>query len=130
MGCSVHSPPRFARLSIAARSPRQPVGSVTWEKDAVMMSADQALAAENAANGPGRPADERNEAVEWLRSELSDLAEHKVVDVRKRAKEAGIAWRTVQRARQGIGAKVHRETFGGGYVWRLPKPASGPTAPP
>ena len=100
--------------------------SIRWESAAVTMSADDALAAENAAEDakPGPEPEARDEAAEWLRDELADLAEHPVAALRENATAAGLAWRTIQRAKAVIGALSHRASFGGGYVWRLPKPAA------
>lgn len=102
--------------------------AIEWEPDPVAMSADDAL---GEADRGGRPADERSEAADWLGDELADLQEHPVPTVRENAKAAGLVWRTVQRAAKQIGVIVHRATFGGGYVWRLPKPGcDGPPCVP
>src|SRR5205823_3509400 len=75
----------------------------------------------------GRPADERDAAVDWLRDELADLMEHCVATIREAAQSAGYSWRTVQRASGELRVIVHRATFGGGYIWRLPRPGRGPS---
>jgi hypothetical protein len=99
--------------------------ALSWERDPVTMSADEGMSAEmNNESGPGRPADERDQAAEWPEGELADLQEHTVAGLQDAAKAAGLAWRTVQRARGELGVIFHRATFGGGYVWRLPKPAT------
>ena len=96
--------------------------AIAWEPGPVEQSADEVLAQEQENNGPGRPSDERDEAEEFLRVELADLAEHPVGELRKSAVAAGIRWRTVERAKKDLGVIHHRATFGGGYVWRWPKP--------
>ncbi len=101
----------------------QPVGAVVWERDPVRMSADEAMADEN-SQASGRDETEQSAAIEWLQSELADLAEHPVKDIRAAANEAGIGWRSVQRASAKLRVCRHRETFGGRMAWRLPKPAS------
>jgi putative DNA primase/helicase len=93
--------------------------AIRWERDPVTMSADDAMVAENEHEGPGRPAEEREDAEAWLRKELGDGVEHPVSAVKEAATSAGMAWRTVQRARVSIGAACHRTSFGGAYVWRL-----------
>lgn len=99
--------------------------SIQWERGAVEMSADDALAAERAAgDGAGRPNDERCEAADWLSAELSDLLEHPVATIRETAASAGFSWRTVQRASKELRVIIHRASFGGGYIWRLPKPGN------
>lgn len=99
--------------------------AVSWEHDPVTMRADDALAQENGGDAkPGPEPAARNMAAEWLRQELADLAEHPVAAVKAAATAAGLAsWRTVRRTAQEIGVISERATFGGGYVWRLPKPA-------
>lgn len=106
--------------------------AVAWEHDPVAMSADDALAVEHGDGGhdrkPGPEPEAQNQAADWLAGELADLQEHPVKELREAAKGAGLAWRTVQRASQRLKVKVHRASFGGGCVWRLPKPkATAPT---
>lgn len=99
--------------------------ALSWEHEPVTMRADDALAQENGADAkPGPEPAARNMAAEWLRAELADLAEHPVAAIKDAAKAAGLgSWKTVQRAAQEIGVISERATFGGGYIWRLPKPA-------
>jgi putative DNA primase/helicase len=102
--------------------------SIRWEREPVQMSADDALAVENGNGEREKPGPEpvvRNMATDWLRAELADLAEHPVGALKKAAEAAGVgSWKTVQRAAQEIGVFSQRATFGGGYVWRLPKPGT------
>ena len=98
---------------------------IVWESDAVEMTADEAMSAEN-----GRPSEFREDVQTWLRDELADLGEHSVEDVRTAAGQAGFNWRRVQRAREDIGAIVHRASFGGKFIWRLPKPGQGDSTTP
>ena len=119
-------------LAFALRG--EPVAGVVWESGPVLMTADDAMHAERKAEAKGvdeergadsEPSSESDalaEAVEWLRAELADLAEHQVSQLKRATADAGLAWRTMQRARQSLRAIVHRATFGGGYIWRLPKP--------
>jgi len=100
--------------------------AIAYERDPVRQSADDALSAELCGSGssPGPSPDVRDMASAWLRGELSDLEEHTVASVKASAESAGVgSWKTVQRAAEVIGVISHRATFGGGYVWRLPKPA-------
>lgn len=97
--------------------------AVAWERDPVTMSADDALAVENGSGGddhkPGPEPEAQNQAADWLSGELADQQEHPVKELKEAAKGAGLAWRTVQKASQRLGVKVHRASFGGGCVWRL-----------
>jgi hypothetical protein len=63
-------------------------------------------------------------AQEFLRDILSDGAVP-VADIRKQANEAGITWRTVERAKAALGIRAVREgeagkRGGGAWVWALP----------
>jgi len=98
--------------------------AICWEKSPVAMSADDAMEGER--DERGRPADERRDAADWLQSELADLQEHPADDLRKAATEAGIVWRTLQRAADALEVRRHRPGFGKGFVWRLPKPGTPP----
>jgi hypothetical protein len=100
--------------------------AIIWERDPVTMSADDALAVENGGggDGPGRPAEERDNAAAWLAAELADLQPHPVADLRRDATAAGIVWRTVQRAAVTLQVIRERSGFGGAFIWRLPKPGT------
>jgi len=72
---------------------------------------------------------ERTEAQTWLRDELTDRGGQAApVDLRKAAEAAGLAWRTVQRARQRLGVTSVRAGFPSSSVWSLPP--SGAAVPP
>lgn len=63
-------------------------------------------------------------AQDFLRETLSDGPEP-VSDIRKQAGEAGLSWRTVERAKASLGARATREgeagkRGGGSWVWTLP----------
>ncbi len=94
------------------------IGIVAWEPDPVTITADQALALDST------DMDERNamkEAVSWLTETLSS---GKVLsnDVYNWAKEAGIARRTLERAKQRLNIQSIREGSGQGSkcYWNLP----------
>jgi len=84
---------------------------IDWEPDAVLVDASEALQPESEERT------ERDEAADWLRDLLWD-GRMTAVQVRKAAKSAGFAWRTVQRARKAAGVETKREGFGkGGANW-------------
>lgn len=89
--------------------------ALTWERDAVNLTADDAMAAER--GGEQDPSD----AVEFLQAELADLQEHSVEGIRQNADAAGISWRSIQRASNKLKVKKHRAGFGAGFIWRLPR---------
>lgn len=70
---------------------------------------------------------ERNEAAELLRAELSS-GPQPVKELKAAAEDAGIAWRTVERAKSLIGAKATRESDGssgtGRWIWHLDSKAA------
>jgi hypothetical protein len=103
--------------------------ALAWERDPVTMSADDALAEERESDGRGRPADERDAATVWLRCELSSGAAVSVDTLRAAAQEAGLAWRSVQRAAADLRVARHREGFGGGCTWQLPAAPIRATTP-
>ena len=86
-----------------------------WDDQPVTVSAEEALAP--VLTDDERP--ERDEAATWLRVVLSDGAVS-AKDVRRAAEEAGHAWRTVRRAKDGIGVIVEKAEFYGGWRWSLP----------
>jgi hypothetical protein len=95
--------------------------SVCWERDPVQMDADDGLAAEN--DEPEKPGPEpkaREAATEWL-ANLMASGEVAVAKVKEEAKGAGLAWRTIQRAADGLGVVREKNSFGGGWQWRLLK---------
>jgi len=100
--------------------------AVSWERDPVAMTADDALASENDTEKkkPGPEPKARDRAVEWLRDLLKDgpLASAKI---QQEGKEAGYVWRTVHRAKDELGIKPYREQFGGAWMWKLPPTVEG-----
>lgn len=95
--------------------------ALAWEREAVIMTADDALVTEDAGK-PKRPGPEpelRNKAGEWLK-DLLRTGKMDVSKIKEEAKDAGCGWRTVQRAKDDLGIKPCREHFGGGYTWQLP----------
>ena len=94
------------------------VAKVEWDDEPVSISADEALAGDRSDDGDDRAV--REDVGAWLEDLLADgriLSQ----DVQRLAKDAGFAWRTVQRARKDIGATSKREGFGKGstYYWSL-----------
>ncbi len=100
---------------------QNPVGApyLLWETEPVTETA-----AEIFAKQPQRT--EQENAAEWL-SDLLGNGPMRVTQVKTEATEAGLAWRTVQRAKAMLGAEAKKESFGGGWRWHLPKSAKSPT---
>lgn len=95
--------------------------AIAWEHDPVTMTADDALATENSSDPkhPGPKPEARNKAAEWLRDMLR-TEPMEAGKIKEEAKEAGYAWRTVQRGKDDLGIVPHRNQFGGTWIWRLP----------
>ncbi|MBE3071205.1 MAG: AAA family ATPase, partial [Planctomycetes bacterium] len=99
------------------------IGRVLWESGPVTMTADDALAA---AAGDPEERTALDSAAEWLKATLADGA-MKSNDVKAAAKESGMTWATVRRARDRAGVKVRRQGFGpdGAWYWFLPGCVAG-----
>ena len=99
------------------------IGSaIFWDSDRVSCTADEILAANESASE--RPA--RTEAEDFLRDILRD-GPRPARDVESEAKEAGISWRTVNRAKKKLGVVAERRAESGDglghtgrWYWSLP----------
>ncbi len=65
---------------------------------------------------------ERAQAVDWIREQLAD-GPVPAADIEVAAKKAGLAWRTLMRAKGALGVESYREGFGTPWRWRLPADA-------
>jgi hypothetical protein len=95
--------------------------AISWEREPVAMSADDALSVENGdeKKKPGPKPETRDRAVEWLR-DLLRSGPMASKDIQAEAKEAGYAWRTVHRAKDDLAIKPYRQQFGSEWMWKLP----------
>lgn len=66
----------------------------------------------------------RDDAAEFLRAELA-AGPVASTEIRKRADDAGHAWRTVRRAKDKLGARA-RKNGTGEWTWQLPEPLLNP----
>ena len=105
--------------------PNQVQPALSWEKDPVNMTADDALVGDG-GTGDGRT--ERDDAAAWLR-ELLAHGPRPVRDIERDAKEAGYSWATVKRAKAAIGVASRKPAFGGPWEWSLPTPTQGAQPP-
>jgi putative DNA primase/helicase len=94
------------------------VPRVSWDPGAVTVDVNSILS----DDGQGEERGARQQAQEWLRETLED-GPIAVVELRKAANAAGLAWRTLERAKAAIGAKAERHGFQGSYSWKLPTSA-------
>ena len=88
---------------------------ILWE-GGVTTTAEEALATKNGKSGS---APEHENAEEFLRTILADRP-LPTRQIRTEAKEAGLAWATVRRAKESLGIKSSKTALDGGWVWELP----------
>ncbi|SDA29202.1 AAA domain-containing protein [Nitrosospira sp. Nsp18] len=102
------------------------VPRVVWEKEIVLISADDALGRDD--EDGDHESTLAGDAADWL----SDVLAGGPVpsnDVKKHAKEAGYSWATIRRAQAALGIKPQRiggAAGDGAWVWTLPKEHQSP----
>ena len=94
-------------------------GIVRWERDPVSIAADVALAPPEEESKPGPDQSARKQAVKWLR-ELLSTGPLPAAVIRQEADDAGVAWRTLHRAKDDLGITPYRTQFQGAWLWELP----------
>lgn len=87
---------------------------VSWEREPVTISAEEALAPQVVAP--------RDEAAEFL-ANLLERGPLSQKDIERRTAESGHAWRTIRRAKDRLGIISRRDGYGhdGGWSWELPR---------
>jgi hypothetical protein len=98
---------------------------VAWGAEPIPITAAEVLRAQTS------DADERaehRECEEWLREMLSD-GRLLVKDLERAAKDAGMDWHALKRAKRRIHAKSQRDGYGadGGWFWSLGHACNGDT---
>jgi RecA-family ATPase len=96
---------------------------VQWEDEAVVMSADEALAATHASQQQNSGAKATNAAEEWLIERLSRGDEDNN-SVKQDAEKAGHKTRTIERAAQRINVRKYRPENPGPIWWSIRDGAS------
>jgi hypothetical protein len=88
---------------------------IVWDKDVVTISADQVMAA-----GRGKEQSPTlNEAKEFLVNIIG--SDGKLVDeIKDEAKDAGLSWATIRRAKGDLKLISYRESFTGPWRWKRP----------
>lgn len=92
--------------------------TIQWEADPITEHVDEILARENPAGVPGPRPEVRASAEQWL-SELLANGPLATAVIEQEAKDAGFAWRTMQRAMTSLGVKSRKSGFGAGWQWHL-----------
>ncbi|MFO0839907.1 MAG: AAA family ATPase [Phycisphaerae bacterium] len=108
-------------LAYELRSVAADQAVIAWSADPVSVTADDVLGANRTPRG--RAPERTDEAVEFLRGVLADGA-RQVNEIRKEARDAGISWRTVQRAKEELRIYARKAGFDDGWQWHTPKSAS------
>ena len=93
--------------------------AICWEPGPVDLTANEALAAESASDKASADSPVRRTTVEWLHELLAN-GPMAAAEVRREADNAGLAWRTVHRAKDSLGIRPVRASMDGPWVWRLP----------
>ncbi|MFO0800084.1 MAG: AAA family ATPase [Gemmataceae bacterium] len=110
--------------AVVGSSPR-----LEWEPDPLTGAhADDFLADRGPAAGRGPDPTARTAAADWL-AELLCNGPVAAAEVRTEATAAGMKWETVRRAREALGIRPRKQSFGGGWVWALPDPARRCSSP-
>jgi hypothetical protein len=87
---------------------------IEWEPDPVQIDVQDALA----PDVPDRERPERDEAAQWLHDQLTGNS-MTVKELKKEAIAAGVAWRTLERAKSSAGVRARKRGIGGVWIWEL-----------
>jgi putative DNA primase/helicase len=86
---------------------------IEWEDRPITMTADDVLRAHAEKN----KAKAKNEAEDFLRTKMEPGQSYPAGDIKQQATAAGIAERTLYRARENLGIKKSKNGFGGKVWW-------------
>ena len=88
--------------------------NVTWEKDAVDLTAEEVLSEQ-----VGRP-DNQGNAENFLLQELAGGLKIPCKELYERAEEMGISRKVLWTVKDKIGVQANKVDFKGGWIWHLP----------
>jgi putative DNA primase/helicase len=89
------------------------VPCIVWGSERVTKTADEVLAPPPDIDGEGGAL---SEAKDFLLAEL-DVGPVRSNDLRSRARDAGLSWRTIRRAQKDLGIEVTKKGFADGKWW-------------
>ena len=92
-------------------------GAVEWETERVTITADEALS--NFGRNYAKKGEALEDATAWLQMKLADGTAIPQSEITKDAKEAGIAYGTLRRAKDAIKVNAVREPSCGRWLWEL-----------
>jgi hypothetical protein len=87
---------------------------IDWDNDPVTITANEALE----AWADKKKAKATNEAEDFLRMNMAAGQSYEACDIKEKASHAGIAERTLRRARAKLGIKKSKNGFGGKMWWQ------------
>lgn len=94
---------------------------IEWEPEPLEgFHADDAMTPGEKEPSRGPAPTTRDAATDWLADLLKD-GPVAVDEIKKQAKDAGLAWRTIRRANEVLGIVPRKRTFAGGWEWALPE---------
>ena len=112
--CNLASTPSGLAFRVCGEPPR-----IVWDAEAVEMTADDVLAAEQATRRGGRPAEQHDAAAEWLRQALAD-GPRPAADIMAGWTDGhGGSKRTLDRAKRSVGVVAYQPRVPGPWWWRL-----------
>jgi len=112
-----------AKLNLAVKPPGLGFsiieGGLVFDDEPVTLDANALLAAPQSGDKAGGKFEE---AKAWLTDYLGDHEEHAQKAVKAAAKQAGIADRTLWRAKDALQVRSEKDGMTGGWTWCLPSP--------
>jgi hypothetical protein len=130
-GCNLADTPPTLAFTIADRGDGP---CVEWLDDPVETTIEEALAAQMKAEMQIKSGSDdsgaRKEAASWLKEMLTNEP-LEAKEISEAAKACMISWRTLERVKQDLGIKSHREGFGkdAKWFWRLPDECNDENVP-
>jgi putative DNA primase/helicase len=116
---NLSAPPKALRFAVVSKGDEDDPCLVEWQGEVDGESADDLLRPANDDEEPSEEPSKVAEAQEWLTEALSQ-GPVPSKSLQSDAREACIAWRTVERAKRKLGVKAYKN---GHWVWELPRRA-------
>jgi hypothetical protein len=106
-------------LAYRLLAPKGGIPAVAWEPVPITVSADEALSEDHTRHDEDGDHTLLEEAKTWLRGELAN-GPVPANDIISKAKDDGIAKRTLDRAKKALKVTAAKGGFDAGWTWRLP----------
>ena len=105
-------------LAYQIRANGEGVPYVNWQEGPRNVDAEDVLGGNKREKR--EQSERQDEAQEWLRNQLSGGTAPQS-QIKAAAEKAGIAWRTLERAKSRLSVRSHKAGLGGGWYWELPE---------